>query len=456
MLARGNVGWQDQLLSIMMGSAGGGNADEFVFLGFFEQEEALDHVGRNYGRIGTTYKGTKFFTGGNIERLPHTWYSICVLFKYGGPEGSFRQIYHNGKFNFEEGGNGHIDTNWLPGKNLSIGIREFPMTGVPFEGLMTDVQAFDRFLTPEEAIAYTTCAQDLEGDIVNWSNMDEWERTNINSEYMVDKADMCTGETGVRGGIMMIFPNWLNWYGGREICRRFGGRLHMDRTKEEVGTRSAPMVAYGETLRPGRCKRVWTGATDEAEEGIWLDSFTGEVVSDLPGWAKFWAPGQPNGIRIQNCAGIWEVDGEAPNSWYDDGGCEKERQCSMCNFPAPPRAKLRGMCENLVMDKYYSVLWDAVNNLPYYQGFRNSRIDYNEDEGAWKLYARNKWTDEDVNGTAIASIESMGTGSAIWNFNRDLCNLNTNPPHTLKLTVCSNDEFTCAKDGKCISMDKRW
>ena len=39
----------------------------------------------------------------------------------------------------------------------------------------------------------------------------------------------------------------------------------------------------------------------------------------------------------------------------------------MCNFPAPPRAKLRGMCENLVIDKYYSVLWDAPNNLPYYQ-----------------------------------------------------------------------------------------
>ena len=42
---------------------------------------------------------------------------------------------------------------------LYVVFREFPMTGVPFEGLMTDVQAFDRFLTPEEAIAYTTCAQ---------------------------------------------------------------------------------------------------------------------------------------------------------------------------------------------------------------------------------------------------------------------------------------------------------
>ena len=28
--------------------------------------------------------------------------------------------------------------------------------------------------------------------------------------------------------------------------------MHMDRTKEEVGTRSGPMVHYGENLRPGR------------------------------------------------------------------------------------------------------------------------------------------------------------------------------------------------------------
>ena len=81
----------------------------------------------------------------------------------------------------------------------------------------------------------------------------------------------------------------------------------------------------------------------------------------------------------------------------------------------------------------------------FLQGFRNSRIDYNEDLGAWVLYARDKWAGEDVNGTAIASIASVGTGTAIWQFNRDLCNLNTNPPHTLKMTVCSNDQFTCAR-----------
>ena len=177
MLARGNVGWQDQLLSIMMGTPGGGNADEMVFLGFFEQEEALDHVGRNYARIGTTFKGlqvskTLFYKNNYFhfrDKILYWWqyrttsshmvqhlcsfqiwrprrivqvgYSLLwihqtynmldfIVWTNGKRVLHYhvilqlcRQIYHNGEFNFEEGGNGHIDTNWLPGKNLSIGIR---------------------------------------------------------------------------------------------------------------------------------------------------------------------------------------------------------------------------------------------------------------------------------------------------------------------------------------------
>ena len=77
------------------------------------------------------------------------------------------------------------------------------------------------------------------------------------------------------------------------------------------------MVKYGETVaRPERCERVWLGASDFKEEvrtfstskcpilvkGVWRDSETDEIL-DI---ANFWGPGQPNGVRIQNCAGIWE------------------------------------------------------------------------------------------------------------------------------------------------------
>ena len=137
------------------------------------------------------------------------------------------------------------------------------------------------------------------------------------------------------------------------------------------------MVEAGELLRPPRCSRVWLGANDILEEGTWRDSESGEVL-DI---ARYWSPGQPNGVRIQNCAGIWELDGAGINR-YDDGGCEKERQCSMCNFPLPPRATLRGLCKNKWVDVFYTVRWDSVTNLPFYKGFLHSIIKYNEDNEA--------------------------------------------------------------------------
>ena len=84
---------------------------------------------------------------------------------------------------------------------------------------------------------------------------------------------------------------------------RFGGRLHIDSTKDSVASRSFAMVAHGENIRPERCKRPWLGATDIEEEGVWRDSETNEIL-DL---SEYWSPGQPNGVRIQNCAGIWEL-----------------------------------------------------------------------------------------------------------------------------------------------------
>ena len=87
------------------------------------------------------------------------------------------------------------------------------------------------------------------------------------------------------------------------ITRRFGGRLHVDNTAMSVSRRSFPLVEAGELMRPERCHRVWLGASDVEEEGVWRDSETRETL-DIE---QFWGPGQPNGVRVQNCAGIWEL-----------------------------------------------------------------------------------------------------------------------------------------------------
>ena len=112
------------------------------------------------------------------------------------------------------------------------------------------------------------------------------------------------------------------------IANRFGGRLHIDSGKSSPPLESIDLVNKGKNQKqplsiknthspgeknfPERCKRVWLGATDLEEEGIWRDSETNKLV-DL---SQFWNAGSPNGGTIQNCAGIWElVSCHCPNDF---------------------------------------------------------------------------------------------------------------------------------------------
>ena len=189
-VAGGNVGWQDVLASIMMGRTTS-NADQYIHVGFFEKEDGRkDPSGRPWGRIGTNFKGAKFFTGGDVERVPLRWYNLCVTFSFEEGKGTFFQYYLNGELNFEERSERIGDSVWVPGTNLSIGYREFQFTGVPFQGMVTDVQLFSKFLSFEEATGYTSCKNSIKGDLADW-NMADWERSlngvpGKNNEYEID------------------------------------------------------------------------------------------------------------------------------------------------------------------------------------------------------------------------------------------------------------------------------
>ena len=86
---------------------------------------------------------------------------------------------------------------------------------------------------------------------------------------------------------------------------------------------------------------------------------------------------QPNGVRLQNCAGIWELVKISVEmicyhalfkvAGYDDGGCESESQCSMCNFVHPPRATLRGLCTNrwIIWDWKYYLTFFSVGSMSF-------------------------------------------------------------------------------------------
>ena len=154
---------------------------------------------------------------------------------------------------------------------------------------------------------------------------------------------------------------------------------------------------------------------------------------------------------------------------YDDGGCETELQCSLCNFQQYPRATLRGICKNDWTDIFYTIVFDEVTNMPYFKGFSGTIIKYDEDnQGRLKKIGKHFESTTDpslkekipltflsffffetfpqqwlmshssgVNGSAVASIQPMGTGALMWTINKDICNRNTLQPFDALMTVCT-------------------
>ena len=112
---------------------------------------------------------------------------------------------------------------------------------------------------------------------------------------------------------------------------------------------------------------------------------------------------------------------------------------------------LRGLCPNSYVDVFYTLKWDEDMNLPFYKGFMNSNIKYNESIESWVLTSE----DNSVGGAAVSAINSMGTGAQTWQFDRDICNTNSFDPMEALMTVCRRDQFTCESDGVCISMEER-
>ena len=127
-----------------------------------------------------------------------------------------------------------------------------------------------------------------------------WKTYGNVTKVKLDKDEVCFSKSQDYS-ILMQFPLSITWSESNKFCRRLGGRLNLA-TSQRWFNKTLDMINNGEHVHPKRCLRTWMGASDDQEEGNWRDSESGEKV-DL---SNFWYLGQPNGMRRQNCAGIWE------------------------------------------------------------------------------------------------------------------------------------------------------
>ena len=94
---------------------------------------------------------------------------------------------------------------------------------------------------------------------------------------------------------------------------------------------------------------VWVPLSDEQKEGEWRDFYNHQVLNFTSAWIK----GEPNGGTTENCAvaigGAWM---EVP--------CREQGTCLCQRQPSSFHMRLRGLCTNSAIDKYYQPMHYAA------------------------------------------------------------------------------------------------
>ena len=223
------------------------------------------------------------------------------------------------------------------------------------------------------------------------------------------------------------------------LCPKIqNGRAPLVKTKEDIRLISA----WTEKL-PSPTYDIWGSYSDEQTEGVWKDFYSNYSFTSVEMFVK----GEPNGGRNENCLLLWIYH----NGWYEiscNDGIDLN-YCA-CAFDAVPILRLRGLCPESYIDKFYTLYQGT--HLGFY-GLKQTKIEYDKNKDYWKANVVALSTKGIIR---AKSGQSMLLGRHIWNISDDASLCSNGRPYlkVLKLTGCRDDEFTCS-DGQCISMNGR-
>ena len=95
---------------------------------------------------------------------------------------------------------------------------------------------------------------------------------------------------------------------------------------------------------------LWLSATDQEQEGVWLDYYTGDRIGDFP---KPWYPGHDARYdNTYNCLRYY-TDTPADIAWGESHCLSISFDCP-CQYSRQPIMYLRGGCPHNEFDKMYT------------------------------------------------------------------------------------------------------
>ena len=311
--------------------------------------------------------------------------------------------------------------------------ERFSETGSLF-GRMTDVQIWSSNFSQEEAETWTLCQNTQGGgDLLDW-NMASWRAVGL-QEVQVERGEVCREEQ--QGGLW-VSGIQKNFDDSVHFVSLLGGEIAVADSNQ---TMQQMLEAFSDPLVKEMCgSGFYTGLTDREVEGRFVNVNTGEELR----WDN-WYRNQPDNWRgKEDCT-------DHRNGQLNDGPCYPIR-CPIINMTETPQFQLRGACDEVDIDIFYTLVLNKTLLTKELLGFKHTKISWSSEDMKWTIV--NLFDYSIVAFTNYTSDYPFGTHP--WFFTSRACRDPGKVSRELSLQQKSEQpgQF-CCDDGICIDSEER-
>lgn len=236
-----------------------------------------------------------------------------------------------------------------------------------------------------------------------------------------------------------VLPEVRSFKEALMICQVMNSSLALPTSADDNSHFYSELLSFEDVCQPSSVYKFYIGATDEAEEGVWLNVNTKKTIV----YGNFKAT-HPRGGTNQNCAQV------LPGGFWTDGQCTSQL-CGTCRVESSEFLYLRGLCFTTEQEMKFR-LDDYVNGRTMFRGFYHLIIVWEDDTRRWLL--KNTENNVSIAWTSPQIRTTYPVGLHTWMLMDDLCGLSQGALIPLSLSPCPHHMFMC-KSGFCLHQPLR-
>nr|XP_027239124.1 uncharacterized protein LOC113830122 [Penaeus vannamei] len=299
-------------------------------------------------------------------------------------------------------------------------------------GFAAQLNLWDYALEEETVKSLAGCLENLRGNVLS-SDVDALDQPGVTREAVPHRA-FCAADSR-----FVIVPLIRQAPAARSFCSLLDSVFFVPGDEETNDRLYQESNNFKDVCDFKSYRRLLIAATDEEEEGVWIDMNTRRPLRFTQ-----WFDGEPNNGQNDNCV-VMRTD--MPR--WGDLNCAYSN-CFSCGMTSQNFFFIRGLCKSnehqirFIMDGY-------VNTRPYFRGYYGMAI-FNVGEGTWVL--KDTMANLTLATMTMEQPEEYPLGRTVWDVLEPFCDFAVGDKINLGLSSCTIEEFMCS-DGSCVPRNVR-